>query len=102
MSTSCKSRKGVPCQQTVKLIKVKTWTWHSNLTELAYLDVSKLSSNVSCLSNGKIKNKTKKIIKKKNNPKTNPQGVVVVRLALVWPDSGTVCEQIKSGLHSAS
>lgn len=31
---------GVPWQQTVKLIKVKTWTWHSNLTELAYLDVS--------------------------------------------------------------
>lgn len=43
---------GVPWHQTGRLIKVKTWTWHSNLTELAYLDVSRLSSNVSCLSNG--------------------------------------------------
>lgn len=50
---------GVPWQQTVKLIKVKTWTWHSNLTELAYLDVSKLSTNVSCLSHDKTKKKKK-------------------------------------------
>lgn len=41
----------------MNLLKVKTWTWHSCLTELAYLDVSKVSSNVHCLSNGKAKNK---------------------------------------------
>jgi hypothetical protein len=39
----------------MNLLKVKTWTWHTHLTELAYLDVSKLSSNVPCLSNGKAK-----------------------------------------------
>lgn len=47
----------VTWQQTMNLLKVKTWTWHSHVTELAYLDVSKLSSNVPCLSNGKEKEK---------------------------------------------
>lgn len=41
----------------MNLLKVKTWTWHSHLTEPAYLDVSKASSSLRCFSNNKAKNK---------------------------------------------
>lgn len=53
-------RVGYNLAATINFLKVKTWTWHSYLTELAYLDVSKLSSNVPCLSNGKARQGKKK------------------------------------------
>lgn len=53
----CLTEQVVTWQPTVNLLKVKTWTWHSHLTQLAQLDVSKVSSNAHCLSNGKAKNK---------------------------------------------